>query len=108
MLQNYLKIAWRNIRNNKLFSFINIFGLSIGFTCCLLITLYIVHETSYDHHHKNADRIYEIATAFVKDGKDELMPTPPAPRAAAMKQDFPTIEITPRLLTLFAEDKTLL
>ena len=108
MLTNYFKIAWRNIRNNKLFSFINIFGLTIGFTCCLLIALYIVHETSYDHHHKNADRIYEVATAFVKDGKDDPKPNTPAPMAAAMKQEFPEIEETSRILQLFAEDKTLL
>ncbi len=108
MLQNYLKIAWRNIRNNKLFSFLNIIGLSIGFTCCLLIALYIVHETSYDHHHKNADRLYEIATTFVKDGKDDPKPNTPAPMAAAMKQEFPEIEETTRILQLFAEDKTLL
>src|SRR5688572_17454272 len=108
MLQNYLKIAWRNIRNNKLFSFLNIFGLSIGFTCCLLIALYIVHETSYDHHHKNADRLYEIATTFVKDGEDHPMPNTPAPMAAAMKQEFPEIEETTRILQLFGEDKTLL
>jgi putative ABC transport system permease protein len=108
MLRNYLKVAWRNIRNNKLFSFLNIFGLSIGFTCCVLIALYIIHETSFDHHHKNADRLYEVATAFVKDGKDDLKPNTPAPMAAAMKQEFPDIEETTRLLQLFAEDKTLL
>ncbi len=108
MLLNYFKIAWRNIRNNKLFSFINIFGLSIGFTCCLLIALYIVHETSYDHHHKNADRLYQIATTFVKDGKDDPQPNTPGPMGAAMKQEFPEIEETTRILQLFAEDKTLL
>ena len=108
MLKNYFKIAWRNIQNSKLFSFINIFGLSIGFTCCVLITLYIAHETSYDHHHKNADRLYEVATTFVKDGKDNPMPNTPAPMAAAMKQEFPEIEETTRILQLFAEDKTLL
>jgi putative ABC transport system permease protein len=108
MLKNYFKIAWRNIQNNKLFSFINIFGLSIGFTCCLLIGLYILHETSYDHHHKNADRLYEIATTFVKDGKNDPTPNTPAPMAAAMKQEFPEIEETTRILQLFAEDKTLL
>lgn len=107
MLKNYFKIAWRNIQNNKLFSFINIFGLSIGFMCCLLIALYIVHETSYDHHHKNAHRLYEVATTFVKDGKNDPMPNTPAPMAAAMKQEFPEIEETTRILQLF-EDKTLL
>jgi putative ABC transport system permease protein len=108
MLQTYLKIAWRHIRNNQLFSFLNIFGLSIGFACCLLITLYIVHETSYDHHHKNADRLYQVATTFVKDGKDDPKPNTPAPMAAAMKQEFPEIEESARILQLFAEDKTLL
>ena len=108
MLQNYLKIAWRNIRNNKLFSFLNIFGLATGFTCCMLIALYIGHETSYDHYHKYADRIYEVATTFVKDGKDDPTPNTPAPMAAAMKQEFPEIEETTRILQLFAEDKTLL
>src|SRR5215217_5178873 len=108
MLQNYFKIAWRNIKNNKLFSFINIFGLSVGFSCCLLITLYIVHETGYDHHHKNADRLYEVATTFVKDAKNDPMPNTPAPMAAAMKQEFPEIDETTRILQLFAEDKTLL
>ncbi len=108
MLHNYLKIAWRNIRNNTLFSFLNIFGLATGFTCCLLIALYIVHETSYDHHHKYADRLYQIATTFVKDGQDDPQPNTPAPMAAAMKQEFPEIEETTRILQLFAEDKTLL
>src|SRR4029453_12279810 len=68
----------------------------------------IVHETSYDHHHKNADHLYEVATTFVKDGKNDPMPNTPAPMAAAMKQEFPEIEETTRLLQLFAEDKTLL
>src|SRR5688572_8275127 len=108
MLKNYFKIAWRNIQNNKLFSFINIFGVAIGFTCCLLIALYIVHETSYDHHHKNADRLYQLATTFVKDGKEDPMPNTPAPMGAAMKQEFPEIEETTRILQLFNEDKTLL
>lgn len=96
------------MRNNKLFSFLNIFGLATGFTCCMLITLYIIHETSYDHHHKNAGLLYELATTFVKDGKDDPKPNTPAPMAAAMKQEFPEIEETTRILQLFAEDKTLL
>jgi putative ABC transport system permease protein len=106
MLKNYFKTAWRSIKSNKLFSFINIFGLSVGFTCCLLITLFILHETTYDHHHKNADRLYEVATTFVKDGKDDPTPNTPAQMAAAMKQEFPEVEESTRILQLF-EDKTL-
>lgn len=108
MLKNYIKIAWRNIKSNKLYSFINIFGLTIGLTCCLLITLYIVHETSYDSYHKNINQLYELATTFVKDGKEDPKPNTPAPMAAAMKQEYPEIMETTRLLTLFAEDKTLI
>jgi putative ABC transport system permease protein len=108
MLRNYLKIAWRNLKRNKVFSFINVFGLAIGLTCCLLISLYIYHETSYDKYHKNADRIVELGTTFYRDGKEEKTPNTPAPMAAAMQQEFPEIEKTTRLMKLFAEDKTLL
>ncbi len=64
MIKNYFIIAWRNIKSNKLFSFINVSGLAIGLTCCLLITLYIYHETSYDSYHKNGNQLYELATVL--------------------------------------------
>lgn len=60
MLKNYLKIAWRNLMKNKVFSFINIFGLTIGLTSFLLIALYIFDELTFDSFHKNADNIYRI------------------------------------------------
>ena len=108
MFKNYLKIAWRNLQKNKIFSFINILGLAIGLTCCILITLYIYHETSYDRYHKNIKQLYQLGTVFVKDGKEERLPNTPAPIAAAMKQEFPEIVETTRLLALFDEDKTIL
>jgi putative ABC transport system permease protein len=58
MFKNYFKIAWRNLMKSKIFSSINIIGLSVGLTCCMLITLYILNETSYDRYQKNADNIY--------------------------------------------------
>ena len=48
MIQNYLKMAWRNLMKNKTFSFINIFGLAIGFTCCMLISLDLVIVLRFD------------------------------------------------------------
>ncbi|HYE56277.1 MAG TPA: ABC transporter permease, partial [Chitinophagaceae bacterium] len=108
MLRNYLKIAWRNLMKNKTFSFINVFGLAIGLTCCMLITLYIHHELSYDANHKNASRIYEVGTIFVKNGKEDKRGSTPAPMAKTMQQEFPEIEMTARILSTFAEDKTLL
>ena len=108
MIKNYLKVAWRNLVKNKVFSFINIIGLSVGLTCCMLITVYIYNEVSYDRYHKNINQLYQLATTFVKDGKEDKTPNTPAPMAAAMKQEFPEISETARMMALFAEDKTLL
>lgn len=60
MLKNYFKIAWRTLMKNKVFSFINIFGLTIGLTSFLLIALYIFDELTFDSFQKNANNIYRI------------------------------------------------
>ena len=57
MLKNYLKIALRNLLRHKAYSFINIAGLAVGVTCCLLILLFVQDELSYDRYHENAKRI---------------------------------------------------
>ena len=93
---------------NKIFSFINVFGLSIGLTCCMLIALYINYESGYDRYHKNIKQLYQLGTIFVKQGKEERTPNTPAPMAYEMKQEFPEIRQTARIMALFAEDKTLL
>lgn len=108
MLKNYLKVAWRNVMKNKTFSFINVFGLSIGLTCCLLIAIYLHNELSYDSYHKNIPQLYQLGTTFVKNGKDDPTANTPAPMARTMQQEFPEIRQTTRLLSTFAEDKTLL
>jgi len=108
MFRNYLKIAWRNLMKNKIFSFINIFGLSVGLTCCMLVTVYLYNEINYDKYHNNINHLYQLGTIFIKDGKEEKTPNTPAPMATAMKQEFPEISETARLMTLFSEDKTLL
>ncbi len=61
MIQNYLKIAFRNLRKNRLYSFLNIFGLSLGIAACLLIVLYVTHELTYDQWNPNAGRIVRPA-----------------------------------------------
>src|SRR5258708_40018904 len=64
MLKNYFKIAWRNLQRNKVFSFINIFGLAIGLTGCMLLTLYIWQGNSYDSYHPHIDRLYQGAAVY--------------------------------------------
>ena len=64
MLSNYLKIAWRNITGNPLFSTINIVGLAIGLACCIIITAFVRFELSYDKHWVDADRIHRVTRDF--------------------------------------------
>lgn len=108
MFKNYLKLAARNLMKHKTFSFINIFGLSIGLTCCMLIALYIFHEYSYDQYHEKGDRVYQLGSIFDMDGEKKPGATVPAALAGTMEREFPEIEGTTRLLRLFEDDKTLL
>src|SRR5688572_345650 len=71
MLKNYLKISWRNLVQNKVYSFINITGLAIGLAVCMLIILFLGHEYSYDKFHKNAERIFSVKSK-IKLGNDSL------------------------------------
>jgi putative ABC transport system permease protein len=91
MYKNYIKIAWRNILSNKLFSFINIIGLAIGIACCSIIYLYINFEMSYDTYHQNSDRIYRVTTVL-KDPKkqDHFAPSSPT-MAVRIKTNFPEV-----------------
>ena len=107
MIRNYLKIGWRNLMKNKVFSFINIFGLSVGLTCCILITLFIYHETSYDRHHQHADRLYMLGTVFVDQGVEERGGTTSAPLGRMLQEELSGIVSTTRILSLFRDDKTL-
>jgi putative ABC transport system permease protein len=61
MLKNYFKTAYRNLSRNKVYSFINIAGLSLGLACAILIMLYVKDEVSFDRFHKNINHIYRIA-----------------------------------------------
>jgi putative ABC transport system permease protein len=108
MIRNYLKIAWRNMMKYKIFSFINILGLSAGLACCMLITLYILNETSYDRYQEKGDQIYQLGTEFIGLGNFKKLPNTPAAMGEMMKQVYPEIKQSTRMIRLFNEDKTLL
>ena len=102
MLINYFKIAWRNIKKNKLFSAINILGLSIGIALCFVIMLYVQDELSYDRFNKNADHIARISfNANINGGKISEAGVM-APVAATMKKDFPEVLDAARILRVGA------
>ncbi len=97
MIKNYFKIAWRNILRNKLFSFINLIGLSIGISCCVLIFIYVQHELSYDTFNEKADRIYRVTSVVYQEKKEERF-APTSPVTAQKIQDgFPEVEKIVRL-----------
>ena len=64
MIKNYLRSAIRNIKRNPFISFINIFGLTVGLTCCLLIISYIINELSYDKFNTDAKDIRRVTRIF--------------------------------------------
>ena len=73
MIHNYLKIALRNMFGQKVYSFINVFGLAVGMAATILIALYVQNELSYDKYHENADRIYRVSREWLnEDGESSL------------------------------------
>jgi putative ABC transport system permease protein len=89
MLKNMFKVAWRNAIANKQFTILNILGLSIGITACLLITLYVQEELSYDSFHKDADQVYRINQPMIwGDWDTQFGSTAPAV-ALALSEDIP-------------------
>jgi|AntRauTorckE6833_2_1112554.scaffolds.fasta_scaffold00543_13 putative ABC transport system permease protein len=97
MLKNYLKIAFRNLFKNKVYSFINIFGLAVGISCCMLIGLYVYNEWSYDEFHSKSDRLYR---AWVHEdyGNDEIYfnSVTPYPLATTLGENIAEVEQTTR------------
>lgn len=71
MFRNYLKIAFRNLLQNKIYSLINIGGLTIGLTCAMLILLYVKDEVSFDRFHKKSAGIYRIVSRIVVNGAEK-------------------------------------
>ena len=97
MLKNYFKIAFRNLWRNKGFSAINILGLALGLAVCLLITLFVIDELSYDKFNLKADRIYRVNADFKVNGSLFNDRETPASMAATMLKDYPQIENAARI-----------
>lgn len=96
MLKNYFTIAFRNLKKQSFYSFINVSGLAIGIASCLVIVLYIINELSYDRHHQYADRIYRIDNEILFNGNHLRLATSSAPMAAALEEDYPEVEVAAR------------
>lgn len=91
MIKNYLKIAWRNLMKNKVFSFINIAGLAIGITVCIMIFLYVMNEFSVDRFHASGKNIYRVFRNFDDNGMKRKVSFVAAPYGPTLKSDFPDV-----------------
>lgn len=92
MIRNYLKIAFRNLAKHKMFSLINVLGLSSGMTACFLITLYVHFELTYDAFNTKADRIYRVATDVKTNSETLHYAISPWAMASNLRNEFPEIE----------------
>ena len=103
MLKNYYKVAIRNILKYKMFSAINILGMTIGITSCLMIVLYVTHELSYDTFHPDADRIFQVGLNGKIGGQDIRVSNTCPPMAEALVADIPGVESSTRIASMFGQ-----
>ena len=97
MFKNFIITAWRNLRNNKVFSFINVFGLSIGLTCCMLISAYLYNELSYDTFSVNARQLYRVELKSGGNNNSTDFPNVDVAVGQGIKNVFPQVLATTRI-----------
>jgi putative ABC transport system permease protein len=97
MFKNFIIITLRSFRTNKVYAFINIFGLAVGFASALLISIYVIHELSFDSFHKDSNRIFRVTTGGKLKGKDLNIAMTSAPMAKILVQEINEIESATRI-----------
>ena len=98
MLKSYLKIALRKLQKNKLYSFVNITGLTVGIVSCLLIGMYIAHELSYDRFNEKADRIVRVTTEMSGGTNVKKYAVTGTKVGPELKRNFPAVESFARVI----------
>ena len=104
MFKNYLKVCLRSLLKNKTFSFINIFGLAVSMSICLLIILMLADQRQYDQFHDDKERIYRIVSD--RNNDPILTATTPNPLGITLKEDYPIVENSTRLIMGIGGDIT--
>ena len=112
MIRNYLKVAWRNLSRNKVHTFINVAGLSVGLTCSLLILLWVQDERSVDGFHVNGKRLYQVYERQKVDGKTDATYNTQGLLADELKKRIPQVQYASgleqnRLYTFEANNKAI-
>jgi len=101
MLKSFFIATYRNFKNNRVYALTNIIGLSIGMCCCLLISLYVSYELSYDHFFKDKDQIYRVALERKYPDRTRMFGSSPVTLAPTFLENYPEVEIATRLHKLF-------
>ncbi|WKN46267.1 ABC transporter permease [Tunicatimonas pelagia] len=98
MLKNLLKVALRNIGKDRIYSLLNILGLTLGITCSLFLFLYLLNELSYDKFHTKKDRIYRVVTHFTETDNQFTWPSAQLPLAQELEEKYSQIEHAVRFI----------
>src|ERR1700761_4915545 len=98
MIRNYIKTAWRGLKGNRVFSFINVFGLAVGLTCCMFIGAYLYNELTYDTYAANAKQIYRVGVKTISNGGGTEFPSTDLAVAPGIKNAFAEVQSYTRLI----------
>ena len=99
MIGNYIKIAWRILWKNKLFSLINVISLAIGLSASFIIGLMVYHEFTFDKFHEDVDQIYRVTTEYTSPDDKNHSRGVASPLRETLKEGVPGIEITSAFFT---------
>ncbi len=112
MLKNYLKVSIRTLFKNKAYTAINLSGLTVGITCCVLIYMVVQHETSFDRFHENVDQIHRVNVRWQNSNFDFTNALTPAPVGPALQAEFPEVRdmvrfmpVSEKVLVTFEEKR---
>jgi predicted permease len=100
MIKNYLTIAWRGLRKNKGFSFINIAGLAVGMAVATLIGLWVWDELTFDRFYNNESRLYQVMLNRTANGETTTQPNGPLPLSDLLHNEIPEIKTVTESLTM--------
>lgn len=100
MIKNYLTIAWRSLTRNRVFSFINMFGLAVGLACCMLISGYLYQELTYDTYSPNAKQLYRVNLGTVGSAGTDTYPIVDIAVGEGIKNAFPEVAAFTRMSNL--------